>query len=520
MTTLRGSARPAGPGTPVPAAPAHPAPRPAGTPAARLRGLAARHRVLLAALALALPPRLLALAGYRPAVLFRLDTFDYLWGAVHVAPNPVNPGGYSLFLWLLRPLHSLVLITTAQQLAGLGAAAAMYALLRRRGLPGWGATLAVTPVLFLPAELLLERLIMGDSLAIALTAAGFAMLLWRDPPPARRAAAAGLLLGLSAVVRPTAVVFLALVPAWLLARRAGWRRAAAALAAGALPVAGYMAWFAVSYGPLNLTSSNGLFLWSRTMSFADCAVIRPPRSLQALCPGRQPGRLAAADPARRPLPRAYLWDRGGWQWRPRSHGPVPDTSAFTPAKNSRALAFAFRAIEAQPLDYARLVLSESLLPLRQPGLLRFPGSQMHSASLAPRERAYALAAIRAYTGSAQGLAPYLGYRYGTRVRQPFAGLMQDYQRLVYLPGPVFAVVAAIGLGGLVLPRRRTGAGALLWVCALLALVLPVAEHEYVYRYAFPAVPLACLAAALALRDPARDEMACRSLTRRPGEPGA
>ncbi len=101
-----------------------------------MRGLAARHRMMLLALALALPPRLLVLAGYRPAVLFRLDTFDYLWGAVHVAPNPVNPGGYSLFLWLLRPLHSLVLITVVQQLAGLGTAVLMYALVRRRGLPG------------------------------------------------------------------------------------------------------------------------------------------------------------------------------------------------------------------------------------------------------------------------------------------------------------------------------------------------------------------------------------------------
>jgi hypothetical protein len=27
----------------------------------------------------------------------------------------------------------------------------------------------------------------------------------------------------------------------------------------------------------------------------------------------------------------------------------------------------------------------------------------------------------------------------------------------------------------------------------------VAEHEYTYRYAVPAIPLACLAAALALR---------------------
>ena len=49
----------------------------------------------------------------------------------------------------------------------------------------------------------------------------------------------------------------------------------------ALPVLGYMAWFATAFGSFNLTNSNGLFLWSRTMSFANCAVIFPwPRTSQ------------------------------------------------------------------------------------------------------------------------------------------------------------------------------------------------------------------------------------------------
>jgi hypothetical protein len=485
----------------------------AGAPGRRSRrtprDLAVRHRALLVALALALPPRLLVTAAYQPAVLFRLDTFDYLWGAVHVAPNPVNPSGYSLFLWLLRPCHSLFLVTAAQQAMGLGVAVMGYALLRRRRLPGWVAALAVTPVLFTPAELLLERLIMGDLLALTLMAAGFVVLLWREPPSLRRSATAGALLGLSAIVRPTGVLFVAIVPAYLLIRRAGWRRAAAALAAGALPVAGYLAWFLAAAGSVNLTSSNGLFLWSRTMTFANCAIIRPPRSLQPLCPTRQPGILSVADPARRPLPRAYLWDRAAWQWQPPARGLVPDTAAFTAARNSRALAFALRAITAQPLAYLHVVASESLLPLRQPGMLRFPESQMHSASLAPRERAYAIAAVRAYTGSDQGLAPYLGYQYGTRLDEPLIFLVQDYQRFVFLPGPVLALLMLAGLAGILIPRRRTPAAALLWLCAVIAIVAPVAEHEYVYRYAFPAVPLICLAAALALPVPARDRLAAK-----------
>ena len=64
--------------------------------------------------------------GFRPAMLFRLDTFDYLWGAVHLSPNVVNPSGYSLFLWLLLPFHSLVLVAAIQHLLGLGVATMVY----------------------------------------------------------------------------------------------------------------------------------------------------------------------------------------------------------------------------------------------------------------------------------------------------------------------------------------------------------------------------------------------------------
>src|SRR5579859_2481044 len=168
-----------------------------------LASLVRRNWIFGSALGVAVLPRLVAMIGFQPAVLFRLDTYDYLWGAVHVSPNVVNPSGYSLFLWLLRPFHSLALVAALQHVIGLGVATMVYALVRRYGLPDWGATLAAAPVLFDPAQILVEQLIMADLLAMALMVGAFAVLLLRKTPSLRQVVTAGLMMGVSVTIRPT-----------------------------------------------------------------------------------------------------------------------------------------------------------------------------------------------------------------------------------------------------------------------------------------------------------------------------
>jgi hypothetical protein len=467
--------------------------------------LVRKHWIFSVALGLAVVPRLVAMLGFQPAVLFRLDTYDYLWGAVHLSPNVVNPSGYSLFLWLLRPFHSLVLVVALQHVLGLGIATMVYALVRRYGLPDWGATLAAAPVLFDPAQILVEQFIMADLLAMALMVGAFTVLLLRRPPSLWRAATAGLMIGASVTIRPTTLPLVLLVPLFLLLRNVGWRRAGATLLAGVVPVLGYMGWFAGVHGTFNLTNSNGLFLWSRTMSFANCAVVKPPADLQALCPSAQPRHLAQADPAKRLKPKRYLWNHQTWEWRHTHSGFVPDTAAFTPANNARALRFAIDAITAQPSAYLGVVAGETVEPFAQTNNLRFPTVQPRSAlGLDKADYRYAIGAVRAYTGSYQGVAGDLGYDYGARLQSPFVFLMNEYQHIVFLPGQLFAVIMLTGLAGLFLPRRRTAVAALLWVSAITIMVLPTAEHEYTYRYVLPAVPLACIAAAIALRKPGQE----------------
>ena len=490
------------PGQPDAGTPRPQAPRRWRPTLAPLSGLVRRHWLFSLALLAAAVPRLVVMLGYRPAMLFRLDTFDYLWGAVHLSPNVVNPSGYSLFLWLLLPFHSLVLVAALQHLLGLGVATMVYAVLRHYRLPAWGATLAASAGPVRPGtdhdrapdhggpaghgadgRLVRGAAVPRFAVAVALGDGGPDDGRRHGHPPHRPAAGPadpGLPAHQAGRLAPGG-------------RRPGRRHV--------LPVLGYMSWFAAVHGTFNLSNSNGLFLWSRTMSFANCSVIKPPPDLQALCPTAQPGPLASADPALRRLPKRYLWNHRIWAWQGTTSGFVPDTAAFTQANNERALRFAVLAIKAQPVAYAQTIAAgvrRAVRPHRQHAAVpRGPAELVHPGPA--YNLRYAIGTIKAYTGSDQGVSRYLGYHFGVRVVHVPAVLMNKYQHLIFLPGPVFGLIMLTGLVGIIIPSRRSWPAIFLWVSAVIIMVLPTAEHEYTYRYVIPAVPLLCIAAALAFR---------------------
>jgi hypothetical protein len=262
----------------------------AAAPAALWR----EHRLITIAVLLGLVPRVLALLAFRPALL-TADSFLYMSGAVTHTLGTIRPSGYSLFLAVARAAPGpLLAVTVLQHLMGLAVAVLVYALLRARGLPGWGATLAALPTLFDVREIALESYILPDTLFCLVLMIAVALALTRRTPRGWQCAAAGLLLAYACVLRGNGLPLAVVVGLFLVIRRVGWKALAIAAAAFAFPLLGYVAAFHAAYGTYNLTTSDGLFLWSRTTSFANCAVIRPSPRLAPLCPGR------AAAPAGRP----------------------------------------------------------------------------------------------------------------------------------------------------------------------------------------------------------------------------
>jgi hypothetical protein len=384
---------------------------------------------------------------------------------------------------------------------GLLVAVMIYALARRRfAAPAWVAVLCTLPVLYDGFEIQLEHLIMTDTLFLFLAFAALTVLLWKPRPSWRACLAAGLLLGLATTVRSTGLALIPVFALYLLirflspgpaegvaaggARWRGWRALIAGLVACgiafAVPIVGYEAWYKSAHGQFTMTESTGVFLYSRVMTFAECQKMTLPADLLSLC--------TSVPPAQRPIAQAYIWDTAS----PLNRFPAPK---FSPTVNKLAEQFAVKAVEAQPLDYARAVWDDTARSFGW-GRQVFPNGQTydeylfgyHSLSI-PRS---------SFRGYSSAEAYYVRGNPNTTVVNPFAELIRVYQRYVWLPGTVYGLILLVGLAGVVLRWRRAGRDALLpWLCSVALVVAPAATAEFDYRYVTTAVPFACLAVAVA-----------------------
>ncbi len=440
------------------------------------------HRLFLVAVLLGAALRLVVALAYQPALWFHGDSFSYLAGGSALAARTVRPVGYDVLLRILEPLpHSLTWVTAVQHLAGLGVAALVYALLVRRSVPRSVATAATLPVLLDAQQLQLEHLVMSDAMYLLLTTAAVVVLAWRDRPSGWAAAGGGLLLGAAAATRsvglPVAVVLLVV----LTMRRVGLVRVATAALACALPLSAQLVSFHATHGRWALTNSSGIFLYSRTMAFADCSVLPLTPEEQLLCDPRPP--------AARPESSRYIWAPD----LPLRRLPGP---TFVAEHDRLAQGFARKALRGQPGDYLVVVAREvgyAFAPRRPPipavDLPKYEFVQDPAALVPAYAQQRGLRLVQAYDESTSSL--------NTTARPGLAAFLARYQDVVRLPGPALAGLVLLGLASCRSRARHRGAALTLLSAATALVVLPPMTAQYDPRYVLVAVPTLSAAAALA-----------------------
>ena len=455
---------------------------------AQARSLAARtwsgHRLFIIVLTPAVLLRVDAELGYRWQAWFN-DSFEYVANTIHFTLDPTRTSGYSIWLKILQPFHSYALITILQHLMGLAVAVMIYALARHRfEVRPWLATLAAVPVLYDGFEIELEHLIMADVPFLFLLTLAVTLLLW-DPagPSMRTCAVIGGLLGIGAVLRSIGTPLLAVFAVYMIIRRFSWRKVAATIVVCLIPLVGYAAVFDLEHGQFAESDSTGVFLYGRVMTFAECSKMHVPADELFLC--------TVVPPGQRPIAQWYDWTSGS---------PLDrlSPSKFSAVPNQLGKDFAIRAIEAQPLGYARAVFDDTWRVFSWNRIV-FPNAQTYDEYLFHYQSTPIPNWDKAHLGRYDSYAAaYVQANPLTQVVAPFANVIRGYQRYVWLPGTVYGLILLAGLGGLVLAWRRLGGEALLpWTISLALIVMPAATAEFDYRYVLPAVPFACLAAVIA-----------------------
>jgi len=333
------------------------------------------------------------------------------------------------------------------------------------------------------------------------------MLLWNPAGPSMRTSVLiGLLLGIGDIVRSVGLPMLVIFAVYMIIRRVSWRKVAAAIVMCFLPVVAYAGAFDLEHGQFAMTDSTGVFLYSRVMTFAECAKMTLPANELNLC--------TIVPPDKRPIAQAYIWT---------SESPLDRLapSKFSSTPNQLAEKFAVEAIKTQPVGYAKAVFDDTWRAFGWSRVV-FPNAPTYD------EYLFGYRSLSIPTWDDAKLGPYgsyaAAYVHGnplTKVVAPFANVMRVYERHVYLPGAVYGLILLTGLGGLVLAWRRLGGEALLpWTVSLALIVIPAATAEFDYRYVLAAVPFGCLAAVMAFApDTAGGRLVRRLAVRRRLGPG-
>jgi hypothetical protein len=446
-----------------------------------------RHWGLAALLVAASVLRVLAVVAIRPGTFFS-DSNVYVESAATGVLSTIRPVGYSLLVAPFYWLGSATALIVVQHLIGLGIVAGLYALLIRRGAPRWLAVLGAAPAGLDLYLVVVEHVMMAETVFHAALLGTFALVLWRPEPSMRALVAAGALLGYVGLVRSVGVAMFVVFVVYLLARGVGWRRVALFVAAGAVVTLSYMTVFAIQHGRFATAATGGQFLYGKIAPFADCDRLSGlGEGQRALCP----------DPGDRLTPNEYTWST-----RSPIHGREGE---------KRVRSFALRVVRQQFGDYLATVTGGFVHYFR-------PGHEIGDDDYPiepwqfpedPRvyEYPYYRGPIRPGEPSRRADHPITEpNRYVAHMADPIgfdAGVSRRLHWLqlhVYTPGPLFALCVLLVLAALVLRRgeaRLRADAALVAGSALVALAVSQALSVFSYRYGLGLIVFLPFAAALA-----------------------
>ena len=447
-----------------------------------------RHWVFGLLLAAGLVLRVVAQLGYEPALLF-IDSKKYIFGTDfnNTAWGSFDPLGYTLLV--LRPVlmfADLAFVAVAQHVIGLAMAAALYALMLRRGVTRWLAALAVAPVLLDAYQLNAEQTIMPDVLFEALLVAGIVLLLWQPRPALALVILGGLALGASAPVRQVGEALIVPALIYVLAAAQGWRtrllHGAALTLCFALPVVGYMGYSAVilHYG-FELSNMGDAYLYGRTAHAADCATLKIPADEQPLCPSPSVSASLGVDG----LVNAKTAPRVRYQPVNVQLGLLINTLPM-----QRQLAYSVLA--QQPMRVVGDIAGDSakiFALTRNTAEGDTPITRWQFQTSYPF---YPPGITHYGPNSATNVFTQAGGGGNARVNATAATALRDYQlHGGYTPGPVFLLGLLAGLAGIFTFRRRRDAGLAL-ACLLItgtavAVLLGADLYEFSWRYQLPAL---------------------------------
>ena len=231
--------------------------------------------------------RVITWMAYHPAI-FYIDSIKYLYRGWQGA----DPLGYKVPLKIILAIGNLGTVTAFQHLIGLGIGVALYVLLIRRGINRWLAALAIAPILLDAYQLQAEATIMPDVLFEGMVVAALVILLWKPTTDWLSILVSGLILGLGATVREVGVWMIAPVVVYLLGcrylrvSRDDWYSAVlkscVMCLAFLLPIVTYCSISYVDSHHFRLSVKGSAA--GRMAKSADCATLKLPADIQAMCP--------------------------------------------------------------------------------------------------------------------------------------------------------------------------------------------------------------------------------------------